>query len=177
MSREEVLLSQMAALVEQFRRSCEQTAQELQEMVQRVPGTVRQATDEQIRRLPGEVMGSVRGGIEQPVAAYEQRLRHAGEQLQHASYALTTQLQRAEALHKQLIWKVAGITLGSLILLLVGGGWLSKHYYDEIRQNRISAELLKAYNQADVTVCGDRLCAKVDRKDKRYGDYVPIKPR
>jgi hypothetical protein len=167
----------MAALVEQFDRRCEQSCRELRQLTQQVPGAVRQSADEHLRRLPAEVMGSVRGGIEQPVSAYEQRLREASGQLLHASHALTTQLRRAEGLHKQLIWKVAGITLGSLVLLLVSGGWLSKHYYDEIRRNQISADLLKAYNNADVTLCEGRLCAKVDRKDKRYGEYLPVKPR
>lgn len=171
------MVSKIAALMEQFDRRCQQTSLELRQLTQQVPGVVRQSADEQLRRIPGEVMSSVRSGIEQPVSAYEQRLLKASEQLQQASRSLTTQIQRAEMLHRQLVWKVAGITLASLVLLLAGGGWLSKHYYEEIRQNQISADLLKAYNRADVTLCGGRLCAKVDRKDKRYGEYVPVRPR
>ena len=130
-----------------------------------------------MQRIPSEVMGSVRTGIERPVAAYEKRLHEAGGLLQTGSQALATQLQRMERLHKQLVWKVAGITLGSLMLLLAGGAWLSKHYYDEIRKNQVSADLLKAYNQADVTLCDGRLCAKVDKRGKRQGEYVPIESR
>ncbi|MGO4779888.1 relaxation protein, partial [Lysobacter sp. 2RAB21] len=119
----------------------------------------------------------VRDGIEQPVAAYEQRLHEAGGLLQSGSQALAMQLQRMERLHKQLVWKVAGITLGSLVLLLSGGAWLSKHYYDEIRRNQISADLLKAYNQADVTLCGGRLCAKLENGGKQRSEYVLVKSR
>lgn len=172
-----VLVSKIAALMEQFDRRCEQTSQELRQFTQQVPGMVRQSADEQMRRIPSEVMANVRGGIERPVAAYEQRLHEAGVLLQGGSQALATQLQRMEQLHKQLVWKVAGITLGSLILLLAGGAWLSKHYYNEIRKNQISAELMKAYNQADVNLCGGRLCVKVDKKGKQYGEYVPVKSR
>lgn len=171
------LISQMAAIVEQFDRRCEQSSRELQQLTQQVPGLVQQSTNEQMQRIPAQVMGHVRGGIEQPVAAYEQRLRAASEQLQEASRSLATQLQRSEVLHRHLVWKVAGTVLGSLLLLLVGGIWLSKHYYTEIRQNQISAELLKAYNQADVQLCEGRLCAKVDSADKRFGEYRPVKAR
>jgi hypothetical protein len=37
-----------------------------------------------------------------------------------------------------------------------------------IRDNQISADLLKVYNQADVVPCDGRLCAKVGKK------YVPV---
>ena len=172
-----VLVSKIAALVEQFDRRCEQTSQELRQLTQHVPAMVRQSADEHLRRIPGEVIGNVRSGIEQPISAYEKRLREAGEQIQKAAHALTAQFQRAEVLHKQLIWKVAGITLGSLVLLLTGGGWLSKHYYDEIRRNQVSADLLKAYNRADVTLCDGRLCARIGKKNNRYGEYVPVESR
>lgn len=171
------LLSKAAALVEQFDRRCEQTGEELRALVQQIPGAVRQSADEQLGRLQDEVIGRISGGIERPVASYQQRLQEAGDQLQHASHALAGQLQRAETLHKQLVWKVATITLGSLILLLLGGTWMSRHYYDEIRKNQISAELLKAYNQADVSLCDGRLCARVDADAPARGDYVQVAPR
>lgn len=168
------LLGKVAALVEQFDRRCEQTSRELGVLAQQMPGTVRQATDEQLGRLHNEVLGRVRGGIEQPVSAYEQRLQEAGNQLRQASHALAGQLHRAEALHRQLVWKVAAVTFGCLLLLLVGGVWLSRHYYDEIRRNQLSADLLRAYNQADVSLCDGRLCVRVDKDGKPYGDYVPV---
>lgn len=173
-----VLVSKIAAIVEQYDRRSEHTGRQLQQLLQQMPGMLRQSVDEHLRRIPDEVMGSVRSGVERPVAAYEQRLHEAGEQVQRASKALAVQLLHAETLHKHLIWKVAGITLGSLVLLLAGGAWLSWHYADDVRRNQLSADLLKAYNQADVTLCNGRLCAKVDRRDRqRYGEYVPVESR
>ncbi|HYP84803.1 hypothetical protein [Variovorax sp.] len=171
------LVSRMAALVETFDRRCVHTSEQLREVVKAVPGAVKQSADEQLRALPREVVDSVRTGIGQPVAAYEQRLRLAGEQLQRASQALAAQVQRAESLHRHLVWKMVATTLGGLVLLWGGGAWLSTHYYREISRNQISAELLQAYNRADVTLCGDQLCAKVNGKDKRFGAYLPVKPR
>jgi len=75
---------------------------------------------------------------------------------------------------------VVGAAFGSVLLLLLGGGWLLWQYRADIDHNRISAELLRAYNQADVTLCDGRLCANVDEKGKAYGDqkqYRPIQAR
>ena len=172
----QTLLNQAAALVEQFDRRCETTSRELQRLIQQIPSVVRTSTDEQIRRIPAEVMSSIRSGLGQPVAAYEQRLRDAGETLHSGATAISGQVRRSEGLHKHLVWKVMATTAVSLLFLLAGGALLSKHYYDEVRKNQISAELLKAYNEADVTLCEGRLCAKVDPGTK-YGEYVLVQPR
>jgi exonuclease VII large subunit len=171
------LISKLAAVVEQFERRCDRISGDLRQLAQQLPAAARQSVDEQMTRLSAQLMERLKVGLDQPVQAYEQRLQNAGQQLQNASTTLAGQLQRAERLHKQLTWKVAALTLGSLALLWAGGAWLSKRYYDEIRANQLSAELLQAYNQADVTLCGKQLCAKVDAKGKRYGEYVPVKPR
>ncbi|MDM0091090.1 MULTISPECIES: hypothetical protein [unclassified Variovorax] len=171
------LASKMSALVEKFERQCEQSGTELRRLSQQVPAVVRQAADDQWRGVPEAVLADVRRGIEGPLADHERRLREAGEQVHQASVALSAQLRRAEALHRHLVWKVAGITLGSLVLMLGGGSWLSRHYYDEIRKNQVSATLLKAYNEADVTLCDGRLCVKTDKSAKPHGDYLPVKPR
>jgi hypothetical protein len=59
--------------------------------------------------------------------------------------------------------------------LLGGAIWLSMYYTvyyaGIIRDNQISADLLKAYNQADVMLCDGRLCAKIGKK------YLPVEPR
>lgn len=171
------LASKMSALVEKFERRCEQSGSELQKLSQQLPAVVRQAANEQLGRLPEAVLADVRSGIERPVSDYERRLREAGEQIQQSSLALSAQLRRAETLHRHLIWKVAGITLGSLVLMLAGGAWLSSQYHDEISKNQISAALLKAYNEADVTLCDGHLCVRADKSAKPSGEYLRVKPR
>lgn len=171
------LVASVSALMERFERQTQkiednlQTSHyQLQQLVQQVPGVIRQTTDAEIQRLPGAVMGKIDAGIQQPVSAYEQRLQAASQQLQQASQVLSARITALQAVHRHLIWKVAGVALGSLALVVLGGGWLSRHYYDEIRRHQLSAELLKAYDAADVTLCGGKLCANVDAEGDKFGD-------
>ena len=94
---------------------------------------------------------------------------------------MSGQLARLERLHRLLLWKTVGAVAACLVLLLAGGAWLSMHYAGVIRDNQLSAELLRAYNGADVTLCdGGRLCANIDTSARRYGErgqYVPVAPR
>ena len=74
------------------------------------------------------------------------------------------------------------VAIASLLgVALVGGAvWLSTHYMRVIERNRLSADLLKAYNRADVTLCDGSLCARVDTKGKRWGEkgeYMPVRAR
>jgi ElaB/YqjD/DUF883 family membrane-anchored ribosome-binding protein len=184
------LISKTAMLMEKFERNCtdidqrqQALAQQLSDLTQRLPQVVRQSAESSLQVLPGEVLGKVQSGLEQPVSQYEKRLNDAGTKVNEGSGALAQQLQRMEKLHKQLVWKTAAVAVGSMLLVLVGGIWLSSHYYGIIREYQLSADLLKAYNRADVTLCGkngEQLCANVDREAQGYGDqgqYVPVKPR
>ncbi len=184
------LISKTAMLMEKFERNCSELdqrqqalAQQLGDLAQKLPLVVRQSADSSLQTLPEQVLGKVQSGLEQPVDQYEKRLKDAGTKVSEGSHALAQQIQRMERLHKHLVWKTAGVAIGSMLLLLVGGIWLSTHYYGIIRENQISADLLKAYNRADVTLCGkdlDQLCANIDRESASYAakkQYVPIKPR
>lgn len=76
----------------------------------------------------------------------------------------------------KLRWLVAGVLATMLLVVLLGGGLLW-HYRGVVADNQVEAELMRAINQADVSLCEGRLCARVDRTDKRFGDYVPISSR
>lgn len=171
------LIGKTAALMEQFERRCGAIEQhqlalnhDLQRLGQQLPAVVRQSADGALQGLSNAVMGKVQDGLEQPVTAYQQRLRDAGGLLQNGSQALAAQLRQMQALHRQMIWKVLAVIAGSLLLLLTGGGWLLWQYRADIRDNQIAADLLRAYDRADVQLCAGRLCANMDTEGKTYGD-------
>lgn len=118
--------------------------------------------------------------MEQPVAGFEKRLQQADSLIGERAHSLSDQPRRIERVQRLLLWKGTAVVIGSLLLLLAGGEWLLPQYRDEIRNNQLRAELLRAYNGADVMLCDRRLCANVETKGATYGDrrqYRPVRPR
>ncbi|WP_122101298.1 relaxation protein [Solilutibacter pythonis] len=182
------MIAKTASLMEQFERRCAKIEQDQQVLTQRlaamaehIPGIVRQSADTHLQRISSNIAGSAREGLQQAVSGYEQGLNQSGAALKNQAATLNTELKRLEALHRHLILKVAAILTFGLGLLIMGTLYLSTHYRSVIEQNQVSAELLRAYNRADVTLCGDTLCANIDPKAKPYGSgkktYHPVKPR
>lgn len=181
------MISQTALLMEQFERRCNDVGEHVQAVMRdmdaltgQLPAVVRQSADASLKTLPTQVMQQARSGLEQAAQGYQERLRSSGEDVATSTRVLATQIQRMQQLHRHLIWKVVGATTLCLALLLAGGVWLSMHYAKVIEQNQLSAQLMKAYNEADVTLCGGQLCAHVDTTARRYGEhkqYVPVRSR
>jgi ElaB/YqjD/DUF883 family membrane-anchored ribosome-binding protein len=166
-----VLLGKIAIMVEQFGRDCDRAQQDLRLCTQQAPQMLSQSLQEQLHGITDQATAGVRQGLARPLDECEQRLRQAGDRAREATQVLADQAQHIESLHRHLLWKVAGVVLGALVLVVGGAIWLSMYYAGVIRDNQISAELLKAYNQADVTLCEGRLCAKIGKK------YLPVEPR
>lgn len=182
------LIAKTASLMEQFERRCAKIEQNQQVLTQRlaamaehIPSIVRQSADTHLQHISSRVAGNARDGLQQAVSDYEQGLNQSGTALRQQATTLGTELKRLETLHRHLIWKVAAILAIGLGLLVAGAVYLSAHYRSIIERNQISAELLQAYNRADVTLCGNTLCANIDTKAKPYGSgdktYQPVKPR
>ncbi len=183
----EALISNTAALMEQFERRCVSIEQRLQasalslhNLTEQVPETVKQAAHDSLQGMPDQMMGKALEGLDKPVHDYQLHLHAASHEIGTSASALALQIKKMEQVHQMLIWKVVGVVAISLVLLLVGGAWLSMHYYNVIRNDQVSAEMVKAYNAADVVMCGSQLCANIDPKGQHYGskgEYVPIRSR
>ena len=156
--------------------------------VHRAPGFAGQAVllrpgdgDDVLRqRLPAAVMQQIDTALGKAMAGYEQRLRDSGQLLHSGAETVAAQMRKTESLSRHVAWKVLASAVAALALLLGGGIYLSMQYRQQIRDNRLQAELLRAYNQADVTLCGERLCANVDLKAKGagpQGQYRPVQLR
>ena len=181
------LISKTAVLMEQFDRRCGDIEQrlrmhsnELERLSQKVPAIVRQSADGSLHILAGLVMDKLGDSLDRPVQDYRQRLQQAGNEIEAAVRGLAGEVARLQRWHRLLLWKAIGAVSCCLLLLLAGGAWLSLHYTQVIRHNQLSAELLQAYNRADVTLCEGRLCAHVEANGKRYGEhgrYAPVAPR
>lgn len=183
MQKEEQLMAtaeKAAVLMEQFERRCELIEQRVGSLAQQVPGVVRQSSEGLLQTLPEQLLGAVRNGLSRSLEEHERCLQAAGREVESRVHALAARMDVLERLHRHLVWKAAAVALASLFLLLAGGAWLSLHYSQVLRRNQLSAELLEAYNAADVSLCDGRLCANVDADGRRYGSrrqYLPVRGR
>jgi hypothetical protein len=166
-----LLLQKMAVVFEQLSRDGELAQQDLRQCAERVPEMVRQSLQEQLHQITEDITVGVGRGLGQPLMDCEQQLSRAGDKARDATQVLADEFGRVETLHRHLIWKVSGVVLGALALVLGGAIWLSMYYIGVIRDNQVSAELLKAYNAADVALCEGRLCARIGKK------YIPVESR
>ncbi|XUP35755.1 relaxation protein (plasmid) [Xanthomonas axonopodis pv. vasculorum] len=181
------LVSKTAALMEQFERRCSdieqqqrRLAQQLEQVTQSLPGVMTRSAEQTLQRVPDTLVRNVKQGMDQSVADFEKRLQLAGSMIGGGAQSLSDQLKRIERAQRLLLWKGAAVVVGSLLVLLGGGGWLLAHYRQQIEDNQLRAELLRAYNAADVTLCNGQLCANVETKGRTYGDrrqYRQVKPR
>lgn len=181
------LISKTAQLMEQFERRCDHigtglhaSTKQMDVLTSQLPGVVRQSADTALGVLPEQVLRSTRQGLDQAAHQYQERLDASGRAMAESTRVMTAQIQRLEKLHRHLVWKTVGAVAMCIVLLAVGGSWLSMHYAQVIKQNQLSAQLMKAYNEADVTLCEGRLCAHVEPKARRFGskgEYLLVAPR
>ena len=174
---------QVAAMLERLLRMSDsmdarhkQTAEQQERTVQALPGVLREAAEQTLGEIATDAASTTRMALVAPVAEAAQRAADH-ERLMRASTDAMLQTQRklAGVVHKAM-WVVAGV-LAILLPVLALGAYLGWHYKQVIAKHQIEADVLRVYNQADMRLCGERLCARVDRADKRYGDYVPVKLR
>ncbi|MEO6800191.1 MAG: relaxation protein [Rhodanobacter sp.] len=182
------LIDKTASLMEQYERRgavidsrLQALGDALQGLTQQLPAVVKTSADDVLQTLPDQLSVVLHCGLGQSMSDYTRRLDASGRDVEKASQALAGQIGRLQQLHRHLIWKTMGAVVLALALLLAGGAWLSMHYSRVIHDNQISAELLKAYNGADVALCGDgKLCANVDTRSTPYGErrqYLPVRLR
>ncbi|NYZ62863.1 hypothetical protein [Luteimonas deserti] len=166
------LLAKMAVLVAQFDRHCAQSREALQTSAREIPQQVRASADQQMERLHTALSAQVGSAIERPVARCMQQLDASSAQLQRASDALAAQAQRSDRVHRGALWKSTGVAGVALLAILIAGASSARYYAGEVQRQRISAELLRAYNAADVQLCGERLCVRPEADADVQGGYV-----
>lgn len=182
------LIEQTAALMTQYERRgtgidarLQTLGDGLEGLTQRLPAVVAAAANASLQTLPADLISLMRERLDKTMGDYRTALHAASHEAERAAQVLAGQITQMRRLHRLLVWKVLAASAFTLLLLLAGGLWLSLHYTRVIRDQQLAADLMHAYNSADVALCGSAaLCANVDTKGKRYGEhrqYLPVRPR
>lgn len=177
------VIVQAAGLLEYFKREAEASGQTSREAAERLaqaaelgPMLLSQAADQAFGQVSSEATRAVRDGVQAPLEAFERRMLDTDNRIAAATHEFAKAAERVETLQRRLLL-VAGITVVAIALVVAGTAAVLWQMKEEIRRNQIRVELLRAYNKADVKLCGDRLCARIDEKGEREGDYAPVKLR
>jgi hypothetical protein len=170
------LMERLSRASQEMSQSSKQATEHLQHAAQAAPAVLRQAADEALKELSANTVKAVHHGLNGPLDGFNRQVLDQVNRINGVMYTLDQAQQRMASTARKLALLVASV-IATMLLVVVAGSGLLWHYKTVIAQNQISAELMQAFNQADVRFCGDRLCARVDKSDKRFGDYVPLKPR
>lgn len=177
------VIVQAAGLLEYFKREAETSGQVTREAAERLaqaaelgPMLLRQAADQAFAQVSGDATRAVRDGVQAPLEAFERRMLDNDNRIAAATHEFSKAATRLDTLQRRLLL-AAGITALAIALVVAATATVLWQMKEEIRRNQIRIELLRAYNQADVKLCGDRLCARIDDNAKREGDYQRVAPR
>lgn len=124
---------------------------------------VKTQAGEAIRRDASQAFDPVRAAI--------------GDAARNLSEAAQTMQAEREAMHRTMRrWQVlglGGLLIGSLLTVAMSAYavWSSRK---EVARLKVESETLQVVNRSDVMICGERLCARIDKKGKQYGEYVPV---
>ncbi|MFZ5656509.1 MAG: hypothetical protein ACOY37_05555 [Pseudomonadota bacterium] len=152
----------------------------LQATAQGVQAGGRRLAQDALELLRVHSRDAVQAGVGDAAAASREHLAQAATDAARASEAL--RMATDALLRQRRLWTwTAPLALLIGSLLAVGGAaYAVMHSRAQVERHRIEAALLRAYNEADVTLCGERLCANVDPRARGVGErgqYRPVKPR
>lgn len=184
----EGLISRTALLMERYQRICTELGQQqsqlsaaLNGLAQSLPEQFRASADAAVAGLSRESTQVVKQALLAPVGAYEQQLAASANKVGRSSDALAAEVKRLQMASRGVLWKSIIVAVASVAILLGGAAWLGARYTSEIERSQIETQLLRAYNRADVVLCGkEQLCANVDARGKGLGEdgrYRQIRPR
>ncbi len=137
---------------------------------------VREALD----ALRAQAREAVQAGVGEAIAQCRDRLLQAGTE---AARSAETMHRGAEALQRQRslwLWTAPLALLVGSAIAAGAAAYAVTSSRAEVERHRIEAALLRAYNRADVTLCGERLCANIDERGARFGErgqYRPVEAR
>lgn len=181
------LLLQFGAIAE---RLTQRNAQAAQQVEQAGAGLDRRAS--QLTGSADALARSVIRAVEQQAGEAVQRgianvLQHCNRELQATAHAADATGENLRDLHRQLqgerrtwVWLGSAALIVGALLSVAASAYTVITSRKQAEQYRLQGDFVRAVNNSDVIVCGDRLCANVDAAAPSVGNrkqYRPVDPR
>jgi hypothetical protein len=130
-----------------------------------------------LQRQSGEFIGK---GLGDSIGEFKSQLTACARAASAAARTLESERQALSRERRTWLWLASGALLVASTLAMVSSFHAVVTSRKEVERNQIAADLLRAYDQADVRLCGQRLCANVDDSRARQGadnQYRLVKTR
>lgn len=160
--------------------SVEREINVLRQVASQVDTRVAHALDGASQRITQQARQALDGALAPALKHVDQATVHTAKRLQDTAEALHVAERAWATRTTRLVLLTYGALLLASILPIAGITYMVRFYEDQMERHRVQAELMRAFNQADVVLCGERLCAKVEKDAKRVGQrgqYVPVNDR
>lgn len=170
------IAERMSRLNQELAQANQRAADTLERTASAAPAILQKTAQHALNRFTDDIAKSVGNGLNQPMDDFHRHVSDSANRITGITHGMAQSQERMAAVVGKLRWLTSSVIAAMLLVILAGGGLLW-HYHGVIADNQVEANLMRAYNQADVRLCDRRLCVRVDQVDKRYGEYVPVKPR
>lgn len=174
------LLAHAAMLIQHQQEQYDANREALRQAGQTLGSGARQISREVVQTVETQAHAALERGAGGIYEKLNRQFESAGEQATFASATMSEQRRLLSRTQGALVWKSLLVLLIGACLVIVGTTYWARANLREAQRHQVEAELLRAYNAADVTLCDGRLCANVEARGRQYGDrkqYRLVKPR
>jgi hypothetical protein len=189
MSMDEIkhLVIQLAAITERLdQRSeaavahCEGAARSMDQRAQLLGASAHAFTQNvasSLQQQAGDIIGA---GIKKSLDSFNDELGKSARLANAAGQALEAERRALNQERKTWMWAGCGALIIGSILATGASAYTVYSGKRELDRQRLEGKLLSAYQSADIALCGERLCARIDPSAPAFGnkkDYRQIKTR
>lgn len=174
------IAQRLAERSESATRRVEQAGAALDQCAGRLAASADEFARTSLHAIERQAGGVIAHGLGRAVESCRAKLQDTERTALSATHEL---LQARDALQRERriwIWSASTALVVGAALSVAAALYAVAASRSELARHEMEGALLRAYNQADVTLCDGRLCANVELDGERHGDlqqYRLVKPR
>ena len=160
-------VSNMAVVAQHLKEDAEnavqiqqQVAYQLEQRLQVLDESIETALARHVEKLREQVAQQVADGRQDSMQEFQQQLEDLKKQMLDFSQFAAMIKKDLNKVSHSILMKIGVLSSVALVAVIGSALWLVFYYKGIIRENKLSAEAVQLYSQADVKLCQDKLCVK-----------------
>ena len=179
-------VSNMAVVAQHLKEDAEnavqiqqQVAYQLEQRLQVLDESIETALARHVEKLREQVAQQVADGSQDSMQDFEQQLEDLKKQMLDFSQFAAMIKKDLNKVSHSILMKIGVLSSVALVAVIGSALWLVFYYKGIIRENKLSAEAVQLYSQADVKLCQGKLCVKTQPtpQEFRKDGYIIVAPK